>query len=112
MHTPPETEQVDLLAHLAAAVDRARADRTVTLPNAGVVGYLDEIDLPAATPRVIATAPRTHAVVDSFRADRDTAWDKVKRPTSTRWDLTRFEKADKAYRTACHLYNQPYIDIA
>ena len=56
--------------------------------------------------REAATDPRSR---DELRAAAVAAWTKVTSPTSTRWDLTRFEKADDLYRARCLADGVEYV---
>ena len=50
--------------------------------------------------------PVTH--LERLKAERDKKWARVCLVTSTRWDLTAFEKADDAYRAECAYLGLPY----
>ncbi len=48
--------------------------------------------------------------VETLREQRDRAWERVCRVASTRWDITKFERADDDYRRACRDHGVPYIE--
>ena len=63
----------------------------------------------SSQPAIAAPVPTfpegsNEAYVESLRTKRNDLWAKVTPVNSTRWDLTRFEKADDAYVRAARHY--------
>lgn len=60
--------------------------------------------------RIATEAQSDPRTIEELRAARDAAWAKVTgNPNSSRWDLTKFEKADDLYRARCTATNTEYI---
>lgn len=62
--------------------------------------------------RIADEAARDPRSTTELREARDAAWAKVCTPTSTRWTLTAFERADDLLRARCAATGETYSPIS